>query len=344
MLDLLNREENVSMFESFSDLALCTLAVSLLLVALLATSVTQRLNVQLNENQFNMDAAPARSYVGCSIDAGDDVLVHLLDAPIVDKLAADQGALTRARVVRIARERSMPLQDFLLLAPGIVPGVDRYANPTLSAMPGLWKPEVFSEDDASYMLNAGFAEWLMEQLFEANDLDVKTAKRSRIYVESLAKPGADGEAEYYVVIGHAAYPLPQALEDGSLDWMSSFMAGTVDLIYLGEAAAAETAVDNLRLQFMEDNGHDRCAAAYREYLGTAHSPAAAHAMVNAYEQGELLNTGRAELPTFLAYPEVWQAYVHTRLEADEDPPEWFYREFLVKLGFDRMVMDMPEGQ
>ena len=55
------------MFESFSDLALCTLTVSLVLVSLLATNVTQRINVQMNENQFNKDALPARTYIGAPL-------------------------------------------------------------------------------------------------------------------------------------------------------------------------------------------------------------------------------------------------------------------------------------
>jgi len=345
MLDLLNREENPSMFESFSDLALCTLAVALLLVALLAMSVSQRINVPMNENQFNMDAAPARSYVGCSMAASgdaeaDDVLIHLLDAPMVDKLAAHQGALTQERVVRLARERSMPLADFLLLAPGIVPGVDREGNPTLSAMPQLWKPDVFSTSDTPYVLNTDFAEQLMDHLFYANDVDVQTEKRSRIYVESLVQPTAEGLA-YYVVIGHAAYPLPEAIEDGSLNWLRSFMAGTVDLIYLGEAGGPDGAADNMRLQFMDANGYHHCAAAYRALLEKPHNPTAVRSLVAACSDGSARAIDRNVLPPFLAYPEAWQAYVQARIDAGEDPPEWFFKECLVKLGFDRMVMDVP---
>ena len=33
-----------------------------------------------------------------------------------------------------------------------------------------------------------------------------------------------------------------------------------------------------------------------------------------------------------------------QLKVDTDPPTWFYEEFLVPLGFDRMVMDIPEVQ
>jgi hypothetical protein len=44
------------------------------------------------------------------------------------------------------------------------------------------------------------------------------------------------------------------------------------------------------------------------------------------------------LPTALAYPEAWQAYVDHRMKANPTPPDWFAAEFLEPLGFDKRVV------
>jgi hypothetical protein len=44
------------------------------------------------------------------------------------------------------------------------------------------------------------------------------------------------------------------------------------------------------------------------------------------------------LPTALAYPDAWQAYVDYRLKANPTPPDWFVTEILQPLGFDKRVV------
>jgi hypothetical protein len=44
------------------------------------------------------------------------------------------------------------------------------------------------------------------------------------------------------------------------------------------------------------------------------------------------------LPSILAYPDAWQAFVEYRLKSTPTPPEWFVTEFLQPLGFDKRVM------
>ena len=46
----------------------------------------------------------------------------------------------------------------------------------------------------------------------------------------------------------------------------------------------------------------------------------------------------------IKHSDAWNNYINEQLIADPDPPTWFYKEFLVPLGFDRMVMDIPEVQ
>jgi len=44
------------------------------------------------------------------------------------------------------------------------------------------------------------------------------------------------------------------------------------------------------------------------------------------------------LPTAVAYPDAWQAYVDYRMKANPTPPDWFAAEFLQPLGFDKRVV------
>jgi hypothetical protein len=44
------------------------------------------------------------------------------------------------------------------------------------------------------------------------------------------------------------------------------------------------------------------------------------------------------LPTVLAYPDAWQAYVNYRMKANPTPPDWFAAEFLEPLGFNKRVV------
>jgi hypothetical protein len=48
------------------------------------------------------------------------------------------------------------------------------------------------------------------------------------------------------------------------------------------------------------------------------------------------------LPTSLAYPDAWRAYVEYRLKSAPTPPEWFITELLQPLGFDNRVMVLEE--
>ena len=97
-----SRDEQ-GIFETFSDLALCTLAITLVMLSLLATNIGQRINIQISENQFNMDSAPLRSYFCISETLRDNsALVHFLDADVVDKLTAYRDTLTQSRIVTVS--------------------------------------------------------------------------------------------------------------------------------------------------------------------------------------------------------------------------------------------------
>ena len=148
-----SRDEQ-GIFETFSDLALCTLAITLVMLSLLATNIGQRINIQLSENQFNMDSAPLRSYF-CLSEAPkkESKLVHFLDADVVDKLTAYKDALTQSRIVTLPSGRTMTFGNFLLLAPAIVPGIDQNGLSTLSPLTDIWKADVISPQNEKFEIN-----------------------------------------------------------------------------------------------------------------------------------------------------------------------------------------------
>ena len=58
-------------------------------------------------------------------------------------------------------------------------------------------------------------------------------------------------------------------------------------------------------------------------------------------QGTDITSKRYRRYPLLKHKDAWGSYVNARINAEIDPPVVFPADFLVKLGFDRMVMDMP---
>tara|TARA_B100000161_G_scaffold265411_1_gene241498 strand:- start:504 stop:1514 length:1011 start_codon:yes stop_codon:yes gene_type:complete len=329
-----SRDEQ-GIFETFSDLALCTLAITLVMLSLLATNIGQRINIQISENQFNMDSAPLRSYFCISETLRDNsALVHFLDADVVDKLTAYRDTLTQSRIVTLPAGRTMTLGNFLLLAPAIVPGIDQNGLSTLSPLTDLWKADVISPQNEKFKINLSASQSAIRDLFPIRHLD-ESLKRSRIYIESLVKENG-GKEKYYVVIGHAAYPLPEAIEDGSLEWLRSFESGTADIYYLGDLTNYKNDYVNKRHQFFIEQGFIECAMSYKDFKDQENLKSKIDNINNIFINDSFF--------PLIKHSDAWNSYINEQLIADPDPPAWFYKEFLVPLGFDRMVMDIPEVQ
>ena len=314
MRGLYEEDDGHNFFESFSDVALCTLTVTLVLAALLAMSVRQSINVELNERQFNHDALPNRMYLSCSVQpGGSSSMIHFLDANRFDTLLAMDSEREVGRRVRLDASYSLKRSHFALLAPALFAGCDEEGNSALSLLPREWSPEVqvgsqlyrFDDDVAAEMLAS----------ISVVSREAGASNRGRVYVESLQNE----RGERFVIMGHAVYRLPEAVEDGSLAWLSGFMSGTSDLIYLGDAGGR---VGNRRVRVMRLLGFEAAAAAYESFLRNT-----------SMDVGE-------ETP-LQQYTEAWRAYIDWCVEQDEDPPSWFFSDFLVKMGFDRMVMQRP---
>ena len=319
MQDFYDEQSDQGFFESFSDVALCTLTVTLVLLSLLATSVKQSLNITLNENQFNQDALPNRTYLTYSVSLnGTEKLIHFLDADRIDDIRIVNQEQVTGRLINLDAARSLSDNHFSLVAPALVPGFNVKGESTILQLPTKWLPNVEVEGRMHKLDNQASRSVLnkcsLQEPFDGR------ARRTRVYVESMR-----GENnELFAVIGHAAYELPQSLLDGSLDWLKSFMSGTIDLIYIGDISSKSN--KNIRLQFMEDNGFYDCAADYLKFLSNTE------------------NIKFRDKVPFSEHSNAWRAYVDWRIGLDEDPPSWFFTDFLVKLGFDRMVMDAPTGE
>lgn len=395
MLNLLNRKETGSMFESFSDLALCTLAVALLLVALLAITVSQRITVRIQENHFVKKSEPSELHITCSIPDfsritstafdlervlfRDDpyVAVHLIakeSAPLNDRQWADGGSETEISK-HLAQRYNLPLYLFLMIAPGIDP--DRGAGNNSGAIlpaPVLEDQQLVYELPGDMDYGTYTDHSLITRLFNtawpASLLPPSpggnAAPRLRIYIESHSQPGPSGDV-HSIVIGHCSYTLPEALEDGSLAWLSDFMSSAAEIVYLGETWSDPEKRSGKRITFFEQAGFAACAEAYRAFLFpqsqieptdprvralcrmSFSEEAALHEVRWASRQkdvsamlisGSLPEDGKKILPPLLAFPDAWAAYVASCIESKSKPPKWFYHELLAPLGFDRMAMEL----
>ena len=391
--DFTTEEEQSNIFESFSDVALCTLAVALLLVTLLAINITQNLSVEINRNTFSggvmrpslhlectvpdFSATTAEKFVAERALFADSpfVAVHLF-SPSLALIATDVregGTVALGEDQTFAQQQDLSLYQFMQLAPGIDPGsFEAEGRSTALLLPSILDKQIVYEprDSSGYRVNADrrLAKQMLSLLwpiyenpiFPTRRPDEYSHARTRIFVETQTI----GE-EHLVVIGHTAYKVPEALDDGSLAWLGGFSSGLTEVVFLGEAWSDPVRRSNKRIEFFEQAGFAACAADYREYafpaldnpefalqrmalvqLGYSAAEAerrARNALAQRKASAALLNGEFAEnksefYPPLLAYPDAWAAYVQHGQQAEAEPPMWFYHEFLDKLGFDRLAI------
>jgi hypothetical protein len=395
-----NDEEQGSIFESFSDIALCTLAVALLLVTLLAISITQNVNVQINRSKFSGGVMRPALHLECTVPEFEKttsadyaveralfegkpyVAVHLF-SPSLALIATDVregGTVALGEDETFAQQQDLSLYQFLQLAPGIEPGsFDADGQPTALLLPSILDKQMVYEPAESGGYRASADRYLTKrllssvwpiyenQLFPTRRPEEYSKARTRIFVETQAIHKRGGGEEHYVVIGHSAYKLPEALDDGSLAWLGGFSSGLTEIVFLGETWSDSENQTNKRIDFLKNEGFVKVAEAYRAYAfpeplgGSAHGDiyeklveagcpqerieqrvrqAAAQIKVSeALLNGELGAGSEALLPPLLNYPDGWAAYVAHYEKEQPDPPQWFYREFLDRLGFDRLTIE-----
>ncbi len=393
-------EEQGTIFESFSDIALCTLAVALLLVTLLAISITQNLNVQINRSKFSGGVMRPSLHLECTVpDFGATtvpelaveralfsgqpyVAVHLF-SPSLALIATDVregGTVALGEDETFAQQQDLPLARFLEVAPGINPGSFMAdGRQTALLLPSILDKQMVYEPalPSGYRANAdrSLTRQLLASIWPVYGGPVYPTRRpeeysharTQVFVETSTVQTPSGE-EHFIIIGHAAYKLPDALDDGSLAWLGGFSSGLTEIVFLGEAWSDVARRTNRRIEFFEQEGFSACAEAYREYafpngggpaldglrvrLAQAGCPAerieerARNALVQtraseALLEGRLANNQSGVFPPLLAYPEAWAAYIHHFEREQPDPPKWFYADFLDRLGFDRLTIENP---
>jgi hypothetical protein len=402
VLDDFTTEEDQggTIYESFSDIALCTLAVALLLVTLLAINITQNLNVKINRNTFSGGVMRPSFHLECTIpdfaattadrfaveralfSEASYVAVHLF-SPSLALIATDVregGTVALGEDQTFAQQQDLSLYQFMQLAPGIDPGrfeVD--GRETALLLPSILDKQMVYEPNLAvgYRVNADrrLTKRMLAQLwpiygnptYPVRRPEDYSHARTRIFVESRTVQGSGGE-EHHIVIGHSAYKVPDALDDGSLAWLGGFSSGLTEVVFLGETWSDPERRTNKRIEFFKEAGHDACAAAYREYAFPSREttlglePARATLRKLGYPEGRIeqrirdaiaqrrvsaaLLAGNAignladgTVPPLLAYPEAWAAYIQESRDQAANPPQWFYSDFLDKLGFDRMAIE-----
>ncbi|MCK4564845.1 MAG: hypothetical protein KAU94_09245 [Verrucomicrobia bacterium] len=295
--DLTTEEEQSTIFESFSDVALCTLAVALLLVTLLAINITQNLDVQINRNTFSGGVMRPSFHLECTVPdfsattveelaveralfAGTPyVAVHLF-SPSLALIATDVregGTVALGEDETFAQQQDLSLYQFMRLVPGIDPGSFEVAGQkTALLLPSILDKQMVYEPNSAegYRANADrrLTKRMLTQLWPVYSNPTYPARRpedysqarTRIFVESKTVEGPAGE-EHHIVIGHSVYKVPEALDDGSLAWLGGFSSGLTEMVFLGETWSDAGRRTNKRIEFFEKAGYDACAAAYREY-------------------------------------------------------------------------------
>ncbi len=394
-----DEQEGSSIYESFSDIALCTLAVALLLVTLLAINITQNLNIQINRSKFSGGVMRPSLHLECTVpDFGKTtaselaleralyagrpyVAVHLF-SPSLALIASDvRGGGTVALGVdqTFAQQQDLSLYQFMKLAPGINPGsFSADGKETALLLPSILNKQMVYEPNnpRGYRANANRALtkdilamlWPIykQPIFSRRRPEEFSKSRTRLYVETQTVDREDGTEDHYIVIGHSAYKVPDALDDGSLAWLGGFSSGLTEIIFLGETWSTTDLRTNKRIEFFEEEGFLAAADAYREYAfpslqNRELTPIYAKLIEAGYPQeraderarsvfaqiqvSEALLEGNYDLitgklfPPLLAYPNAWKAYIEHFEREQPDPPQWFYREFLDRLGFDSLAIE-----
>jgi hypothetical protein len=297
------------------------------------------------------------------------VAVHLF-SPSAGAMPADEeeGGISEAA------QQDLPLYQFMQLAPGIDPGSFKAGGhraplliPSIMERQMIYEPGYLVAADEPLTRQLLAAVWPIYRspvLPERRPDDLSSA-RTRIYVETMTVTGGQG-TERYVVIGHLSYRFPEALNNGSLVWLESLSSALTEIVYLGETWEDPLNRTNKRIDFLRENGYPVCADAYTDYAypdesdamtqamhdklietgyyagdidQRAHEAAAQVRLSEALLDGRLEAHGNLLYPPFLAYPEAWAAYIAHCEAQQTEPPEWFKRLFMNRLGFNRLTIE-----
>jgi len=281
-------------YESFSDMVLCTLIVLITLVVVLALNVVEQLNVYIEPNHFSGGATRPWLYLQAqSVDYSQTtterlaierslfgnepfVLVNLFSpSSALSTSAVEDGLTVPAKEGEtFCGQNDLGAYSFLQLAVGIEPGsfsvegsptalmLPKFVHKGIVIEPGMANGYAATPDNKLALETMALA-WPVygNALYPRRAQSEYHDARTRIYVEALeSKDGA-----HRIMIGHSVFTLPQDVQNGRLGWLAGFSSGLTEVVYLGTAWNDPAKMTNKRIAFFEQNGFPAAAADYRAF-------------------------------------------------------------------------------
>lgn len=289
-----NNSSSEGVYESFSDMVLCTVIVLITLVVLLALNVVEKLNVRIEPNHFSGGATRPTLYLQAenadyskttSKQLALERAVFGSDAFVLVNLFSPSSALATTTVKEgktiaakagqsFLGQNDLTAYHFLQLAAGIDPGsflvdgknaalmLPKFSHKRIMLEPG--QTEGYSAEPKNELaLKTMALAWPIynNEFALRRDQTEYLHARTKIYIEILEST----DDTHRIMIGHSIFTLPQDVENGRLAWLSGFSSGLAEMIYLGKAWSDPATQTNKRIDFFEKNGFENAAADYRAF-------------------------------------------------------------------------------
>ncbi|QBG49084.1 hypothetical protein EGM51_17390 [Verrucomicrobia bacterium S94] len=286
--------DSEGIYESFSDMVLCTVIVLITLVVVLALNVVEQLNVYVEPNHFTGGAtrpwlylqAEQADYSKTSAESlsmeravyGSHpfVMVNLFSPSSAQAVTTvENGRTVSAKEGQsFLGQADLSAYNFLQLAAGIDPGsflvdgqrtsllLPKFSHKDILLETGV-KNGYIAKPDNDLALRTMALAWPVfgNQLYPRRAAQDYLDARTKIYIEVLDSPGD----QHRIMIGHHVFTLPQDVENGRLGWLAGFSSGLTEMVYLGKAWSDPVQKTNKRIAFFEENGFPEAAEAYRHF-------------------------------------------------------------------------------
>ncbi|VGO16698.1 hypothetical protein PDESU_05289 [Pontiella desulfatans] len=286
--------DSEGIYESFSDMVLCTVIVLITLVVVLALNVVEQLNVYIEPNHFSGGATRPWLYVQAqnadySKTTSDRLAVEravygghpFVMVNLFSPSSAHSETTVKDGLTVSAKEGQsflgqcdLTAYNFLLLAAGIEPGsfpvagnqtalmLPKFSHKSILLEPGKADGYAATPDNELALKTMAMA-WPVydHQLFPRRAANDYLNARTKIFIEVLE---SDDDA-HRIMIGHSVFTLPQDVENGRLGWLAGFSSGLTEVVYLGKAWSSPAEHTNKRIDFFEKSGFAEAAEDYRRF-------------------------------------------------------------------------------
>ena len=229
--------DSEGIYESFSDMVLCTVIVLITLVVVLALNVAEQLNVYIEPNHFSGGATRPWLYIQAQQADYSKTSSHQLKMEravyghhpfVMVNLFSPSSAQSATKVEdgltvsakegqSFSGQCDLTAHNFLQLAAGIEPGTFPVAgDQTALLLPKVSHKDILLESDVKngyttrsdndLALRTMALAWPVynHQLFPRRAAQDYLNARTKIYIEALDSP----EGEHRIMIGHSVFTLP----------------------------------------------------------------------------------------------------------------------------------------